>query len=100
MSHRAGTAWQIHWMTLGIELISKMKPESKKVGRNEAKSAICEARNWFFVAAEMSSPSPSDGKRNAEEIANSARTDPRKGTWNTKTAIDAHRLIEPSPSKK
>jgi hypothetical protein len=31
--------------------------------------ASCDARNWFFVPAEMSSPCPSAGKRNAAEIA-------------------------------
>ena len=66
-SQRAGTIRLNRWMALGMELISNRKPERRNVGRNELRSAICDARNWFFVAAEMSSPCPSAGRRNAPE---------------------------------
>ena len=48
---------------VGIESISNRKPDSRKAGRKAEISASCEARNWFFVAAEIRSPWPSAGIR-------------------------------------
>jgi hypothetical protein len=52
-----------------MELISNKNPDRRNAGMKAVVIAICEARNWFFVTAEMSSPCPSTGIRNVAESA-------------------------------
>ena len=88
------------WIGLGIEPISKRKPESNIVGRKAERSATWLATNWFLVAAEISRPWPSAGNRNALAITKSANGEPRNGTPNTVIASTAHIVIESNASAK
>jgi hypothetical protein len=83
----------------GMEAISKMKPESRKVGRKAESSATWLATNWFLVADEMNRPSPSEGIRKAEAMANNVNTDPRNGSAKIVTAITVQSAIETRPSR-
>ncbi len=92
--------WVMVWIIVGMELMSKMKPDRIKAGKNVTMMATCPATNWLFATTDIRRPIERAVTRKSEDPAKRTHKEPLKGTRNNHVAMITDSVIPPIPMMK